>query len=129
MANKNPIKPFQKGDDPRRNTTGKNRAPISSLLKEFGNSKSIKYHIEVVNNDGSKKEIKGELKGKGKTVNQIIATRLLAKAMSGDLKAIEAVMDRTEGKPKQAIELDSMLNGTLKVGYGDPDTEQTENDD
>lgn len=131
MGKEEHLIPFKKGADPRRNVSGKNRSLISQYLKEFGQSKAIKYEIEITGTDGVRRTIKGELKGKGKngSVNQVIATRLLAKAMSGDLKAIEAVMDRTEGKPKQSIELDNLFaGGTLKVGYGDQEAEQ-ENED
>lgn len=130
MANVQNLVNFKKGD-PRINRKGRPKKNITTFLKEFGDGKKVSYHIELTDKDGKKKELKGVIAGKGSngTINQLIATQLLAKAIKGDLKAIQEVLDRTEGKPKQSIELDNLFaGGTLKVGYGDQDAEQ-ENED
>ncbi len=40
------------------------------------------------------------------TIAEAIAAKLIKLALAGDIAAINAVFDRTEGKPKQAIDLD-----------------------
>lgn len=122
------LKPFKKGVDPRRNVTGAQRKTITTLLKEMGENKSVSYNIVITDKDGVRKEIKGTISGKGKngTVNQLIAVQLLSKALKGDLRAIQEVLDRTEGKPKQAIEtsivsdktFDDFMDGIKNVADG-----------
>lgn len=107
-------KPFQKGHDPRRNTTGKNKKRVTEFLEEFGEAESIAFDIVVVKN-GVPTKITGEIKNNDqKTINQLIAVRLLQKAASGDLRAIKEVLDRTEGAARQPIELE---NGIINVDY------------
>lgn len=48
-------------------------------------------------------EIKNEQDG---TIAQLIALQLLLQAAHGDLAAIREVIDRTEGKPKQNVEVE-----------------------
>lgn len=43
-----------------------------------------------------------EVDGAGRSAQEIIARRLVALAMTGDKKAIEIILDRVEGKPRQA---------------------------
>ena len=43
-----------------------------------------------------------EAGGAGRSAQEIIARQLVALAMSGDKKAIEIILDRVEGKPRQA---------------------------
>lgn len=102
------LKPFKEGDDPRRNVTGQNRSSISSILRDLGDSKSLSFNIVITKTDGTKRTMKGKVSGRGKngTINQIVATQLLAMAVKGNLKAIKELLDRTEGKPKQIIDLD-----------------------
>ena len=40
--------------------------------------------------------------GEGRSAQEIIARQLVALAMSGDKRAIEIILDRVEGKPRQA---------------------------
>jgi hypothetical protein len=122
MANEKNLKPFRDGDDARRNTTGANSKTVTKYLKEFGESRRISFNIKLTNNDGRVNTIKGVLEGQGKncSINQIIATQLLSKAVKGDLRAIQEILDRTEGKPKQSIGLDDFFaNDTITVGYRD----------
>lgn len=118
MANEENLIPFNQGKDSRRNMSGAPKS-ITNYLKDFGESKSISFHIEMTNTAGATSILKGKLAGKGKngTINQIIATQLLAKAVKGDLRAIQELLDRTEGKPKQAIELGEFFkNGVVEIG-------------
>jgi hypothetical protein len=121
MGNEMNLKPFVKGYDPRRNIQGTRDKSIAKILREFGEYKEISYNIVLTNQDGTEKAIQGKIRGKGKagSLNQLIATRLMIKAVMGDLRAIHTVLDRTEGKPKQALEVDNLpLNSTIEVTYG-----------
>lgn len=76
--------PFKKGD-PRinRNGRGKGKTGFANLLKEMG---------------------KIELKD-GKTQMQAVCEKLYKLAIEGEPWAVTALMDRTDGKARQAIEL------------------------
>ena len=86
-VNKNPnrdnLKPFKKGHDPRRNLKG---APKLPNLEEL------------------MAEVLDEQKD-GKTAAQQILAKLVAKAIKGDIRAAEVLFDRGYGRAKQAIDL------------------------
>lgn len=46
-----------------------------------------------------------------------LALALVEKALSGDLQALKELGDRLEGKPVQAVEQDTNINGNVTV-YG-----------
>ncbi len=54
-----------------------------------------------------------------RTIAEAIARKLIKLALDGDIAAIREVFDRTEGKPKQAIDLDMQINDwrTLAQSY------------
>jgi hypothetical protein len=87
MANLKTLKPFKKGVDERRNTAGRPRlTQITDALRE---------------------QVSEELPGAPeRTIAEAIARKLIKLAVGGDIAAIREVLDRTEGKPKQAIDLD-----------------------
>ena len=92
MVNENSkknLKPFKKGKDPRRNTKGKKALPdLKDLIEELGD-------------EGMK----------------AVITALHAQAKKGNVKAIEALLDRYYGKTAQAIDLSSK-DGTMKPIIG-----------
>ena len=45
-----------------------------------------------------------------KTIAEGVARVLIREALSGNVQAIREIADRTEGKPKQAIDLDLQIN-------------------
>ncbi len=45
-----------------------------------------------------------------KTIAEAIARALIREAVSGNVQAAREIADRTEGKPKQAIDLDLQIN-------------------
>ena len=51
-----------------------------------------------------------------KTVGEIIILQLLAKGMKGDIRAIETILNRTDGMPKQEIEA-SINRGSEKFDH------------
>jgi Holliday junction resolvasome RuvABC ATP-dependent DNA helicase subunit len=55
-----------------------------------------------------------------RTIAEVIARTLIKLAISGDVQAIREIADRTEGKPKQAIDLDLQVSDwrTLAKNYG-----------
>jgi hypothetical protein len=56
---------------------------------------------------------------------EAIARVLIREAISGNVQAIREIGDRTEGKPKQAIDLDMQINDwrTLAQNYGLSETD------
>jgi hypothetical protein len=59
------------------------------------------------------------------TVAEQIAKTLIKLALSGDVQAIKEIGNRTEGLPKQAIDLDMQINDwrTLAQNYGVSETD------
>ena len=59
----------------------------------------------------------------GKPTKQLnnLATKLVEKAVEGDIQAIREVLDRTEGKAMQAIELSGEQGGALIVQFNSED--------
>lgn len=91
--------PFQKGDDPKRNMDGRPKGKsITTLLNEL-----------------LEKKIK-DLDGTERTRAEIIALKLLSKATDAKivdnsvLKAIEQILDRSEGKAKQTVNLTNNIH-------------------
>ena len=69
------------------------------------------------------REFAGHLKGRI-TVADAIACRLAYEAVRGNMKAVKEILDRTEGKARQAIELsggDSPVELVYRVEYVDED--------
>ncbi len=54
-----------------------------------------------------------------KTIAEVIARALIREAVSGNVQAIREIGDRTEGKPKQSLDLDLQINDwrTLAKNY------------
>lgn len=84
MANEKNLKPFKKGEDHRRNIKGrpKKLPEIEALLSE------------VLGEDE-----------KGKSAAKEILEALKRKAIKGDVKASELLLDRAYGKAKQSHEI------------------------
>jgi hypothetical protein len=96
MANIKNLKPFKTGADERRNTLGR---PKKTLLSE-----AIREQLAEVMPGASEQSIA-----------EAIAETLIKLALSGDVQAIREIADRTEGKPKQAIDLDLDLQIDWRV--------------
>jgi hypothetical protein len=87
MANIKNLKPFKKGEDERRNTLGR---PKKTLLSE-----AIRERLAEVMPGASEQ-----------TFAEEIAKTLVNLAVAGDVAAARELADRSEGRPKQAIDLD-----------------------
>ena len=59
-----------------------------------------------------------------KTIAETIAQTLVTMALAGDLGAIRELLDRTEGKPKQAIDLDVSIQDWRSIASGAGLTEE-----
>lgn len=92
MANPGSLKPFQKGHDPRRNVKGR----ISKPLNETSALK--KYLLNSLNK-------KVMVNGVKLTLAEVIAERIVDKAVQGDIAAMKILLDRTEGKVKTQAQM------------------------
>ncbi len=79
---------------------------VSDYLKEYGSKSKIKAEVTIYDSTDSKpytKNISIEVKG---TINQAIAFALIQKSMKGDSKAMNILLERTEGKITQPLSSD-----------------------
>ena len=81
--------PFKKGQSGNPNGRPKGARGLSTILREM-----LDEDIKVIENGV---EVRKQFK-------DVIVRKLLKKANDGDLRAIEQIFDRLEGKPKQEIE-------------------------
>lgn len=86
-----PWKPGQSGNPKGRSPGGKN---VTTYLREFLDKKI----------DAPKSPLTPE--GGKMPAGQLVALRLMALALKGDLRAIMQLQDRVEGKPMQSIEVE-----------------------
>lgn len=89
------LKPFRKGPDPRRNTKGpgKRLPELDSLMDDI-------FGVDGV-------------KGKGRI--RTIFEALHRKAAKGNIRAIEIILDRCYGKPRQAMDLEVQFEGNTDL--------------
>ncbi len=101
MANIKNLKPFKKGEDERRNTLGR---PKLTLLTE-----ALREQLSEAMPNAPER-----------TVAEALARTLIREGISGNVQAIREIGDRTEGKPKQAIDLDLQVSDwrTEAAKYG-----------
>jgi len=85
---------------------GRKGKSISEYLREYGEAKTVEYEIKVYKGENEKPRVKKGRIESETTLNEVVATTLMSKAMNGDLRAINIVLDRIEGKPKQSLEVD-----------------------
>jgi hypothetical protein len=93
--------PAKRGEVRNPKGRGKGKQNWSTILKHYMKvvPKLDKGTIEFFGLE----DFPAKMKKDTKTVQHIIAARLLSKATKGDLKAIEMLLDRMEGKPTQTI--------------------------
>ena len=103
MAKEDNLKPFVKGDDPRRNVDGRPRVlpELKEILTEI-------LSEEITNQKGDRA-----------TRLEAILRTLNAKAQKGDMRAIQEVLDRMYGKSKQIIETQSIEAINTDVDFDD----------
>jgi hypothetical protein len=115
-----------KENDERINRTGANRFPLSSILKELTEQNIAEIEIKMTSEDGTVKvkKLKLETKSDFKTAINFI---LMQKALAGDLKAIEMMFDRIEGKAPQTIDSNVKMDDFMKI-FVNSDTAKNEID-
>lgn len=86
MAGQDNLKPFQKGDDPRRNKGGRPKDSVTALWRRL---------LSEV--DGKER--------KGRTRGEALFHKAYSLAMGGDVAAIRLIVERVEGKPRQPVTL------------------------
>jgi hypothetical protein len=88
VAGADNLKPFKEGFDPRRNPNGRPKLP------------DISEAVSKILNDEKD----------GKTALEAVLMALRAKAVKGDVRAIEALLDRAYGKSKTHTDITSNGN-------------------
>jgi hypothetical protein len=103
------LKPFSKDYQPANPGRKKGVKPMSTILANMLNvaikNPKLLDQYQILFPEYFKE---GE---KTKTPRELIMLRLMTKALEGDLKAMDMVLDRTEGKVKNEIELSGEVGG------------------
>lgn len=107
MANEQNLKPFPKGVSG--NPAGKPKGTEHSKTR-------LKRLLELVQK--KKNPITGE--EEEFSVLELMDMQMIAKALKGDQRAYQEIIDRLEGKPKQTSELE--VSGGLKVTWHEEKT-------
>lgn len=97
---------FQPGESGNPSGRPKGSRNLSTILKEF---------LEL--------EVKDDTTGEKMQYKDSIIKNLLKQANAGDMRAIQEIFDRTEGKAKQEIKLDGIPDPTFKVVIEKPKDE------
>lgn len=89
------------------NPTGKQGFHITTALKRIMKARKVEYHIILTDSQGQRKEKKGAIEpaDERSTIADLCAMVLIQRGLSGDLKALDMILDRTEGKPLQRHEV------------------------
>lgn len=92
MTNTSGLVPFKEGDDPRRNLRG-----------NYNNVPHSKTRLLKILNLIQKKE--NELTGENEdlSIAEQMDLKIIARALSGDVKAYKEIIDRLEGTPIQTV--------------------------
>jgi hypothetical protein len=95
MANLQNLKPFKKGN---KASPGRPKGvrPMKSIIKEF-----LECEFDAKNIPPEFQNLK--IKGKTMTVQQLMTLAQIKKALKGDEKAYDRIIDRFEGKPTQTV--------------------------
>lgn len=97
MNNEN-LKPFKPGQSGNPAGMKKGTRHLTTIVREI-----LDTEIEVEENGEREK----------KSLADVIARKLIKKAMEGDIRAIQEIFDRTEGKAVQKI--DQVNQDTIKI--------------
>ncbi len=104
--NEGNLKPWQKGQSG--NPNGQPPKTVSAILRELGESTVIDFSLKVLQPDGEVKTIRvnvgtGDDREEKKTLNYVIAARMIENAVHGDLNATKELLNRTEGSTPQTV--------------------------
>ena len=109
MANEQNLKPFPKGVSG--NPAGKPKGTQHSKTR-------LLRLLELVQK--KRNPITGE--EEEFTVLELMDMQMIAKALKGDQKAYEVVVDRLEGKPKQTTDITADIKGNVQINI-EPDAD------
>lgn len=106
------LTPFAEGQSG--NVHGRPKGPITQFLREFGDADELVFTIIKTKDGKTSDPVVAKLSTGGTmSINQSIAARLLQLALSGDMKAIREVLNRTEGRVPQPINLGGADGGPV----------------
>jgi len=95
---------------------GRKPGSITSYLRQIGQSKEVSYEIIFTKENGVKQTKKGKVESPN-TINQLLATLMYNDAVAGDTKARKEILDRTEGKAQQNINLEGNVGNSNGPKY------------
>jgi hypothetical protein len=105
---------FQKGQSG--NPSGRPAGSISSWLKFYGSMTEIDITVTMTDTEGKKNTSSAKISTDGKsTINQLVAARGLQKAIKGDFQFWREVLNRTEGRVPQPINLGGQADNPLMI--------------
>lgn len=108
MSNKNIVEAGKKTQFSATNqpeNRGRKKKTVSDFLKEYGDGSKIEYEITTTDSKNKNKTIKGVIDGGQSSINELIAVTIIKNAIQGDNKSINTLLDRTEGKVAQNLNL------------------------
>lgn len=122
-----PKKLFQPGNCANPNGRPKKGDSWADAIRQAMDSTEIE--IILTNTEG--KEKKFYAKSHNGTIKNAVVGMLVCKALGGDVKAAEMMMDRTDGKPAQKVQIDAEeINPLLeKLNSYDKNTTDIDNPD
>jgi hypothetical protein len=122
MPNPQNLKALKKGYDPRRNLKGRPRKFISEI-KETGYAISEILDAIQVLISMSLEELQNVRNNPQATALEIsISSAIIKSIQKGDLNALETLLTRAFGKPKEKIEQDiKVTSHVIKLNFGSSD--------
>jgi hypothetical protein len=98
-----PKKLFEPGQSGNIHGRPKDKESFSGILRELLNQQKVEFTL--INKDGKEKHFYAEAP-EGKTIKQVLMAMQVSKALAGNDKAIDRVMERIEGKVAQSVKLE-----------------------
>lgn len=95
------LNPFPEGTSGNPEGRPKGSRNLSTILREM-----LQEEIEITTEEGKKEK---------KQLQDIIVRKLIKKANDGNLRAIEQVFDRIEGKAKQEMKIEGLPDPVVTV--------------
>jgi hypothetical protein len=102
MANEQNLIPAQKGEV--RNPNGKPKGVLNSKTR-------LLRLLELVTR--TKNPVTGEMEDF--TIAEQLDMKIIAKAMKGDIRAYQEILDRLEGRAKQTTDLNANIQGSVQI--------------
>ena len=102
MANEQNLIPAQKGEV--RNPNGKPKGVLNSKTR-------LLRLLELVTT--TKNPVTGEMEDF--SVAEQLDMKIIAKAMKGDIRAYQEILDRLEGRAKQTTDINANIQGSVQI--------------